>query len=164
MNDPVVYPGALVLLYGPRDLRRDTAGRVYFRDEDAKTNRCVVREGDYWGVSHSYAGEHGAQLPSAVIKKFGVDFQSEGGALTLSPECIGMNPSGWTITGEIHEDYYEWVIHEEYYEWVNDFKAAHPTLGTVEGNFEDTVYASSEEAFQDFYKNHTPSAWDYWDI
>lgn len=62
---------------------------------------------------------------------------------------------GWTITGEIHEDYYVWV---------NDFRATHPELGTVEGNFEHEVKASSEEAFAHFWKHHEPVAWDYHDI
>ena len=43
-------------------------------------------------------------------------------ANTLPPECIGKNESGWEITGEIHEDYYEWV---------NDFEATHSQYGKV---------------------------------
>lgn len=90
-----------------------------------------------------------------ITKKFGVDFKSEYGALTLNPEEIGEHPDGWIISGEVHEDYYEWV---------NEFEAHHPTYGKVWGNFEEEVYAESEEGFQHFYKNHTPVAWDYGDI
>ncbi len=102
-----------------------------------------------------------------IVKKFGVDFHSAGGALTL---CAGevcelpepdrgtytrTHADGWTISGEVHEDYFLWV---------NGFEASHPTLGRVHGDFESEVHADSEEAFQDFYAKHPPQAWDYWDI
>lgn len=101
-----------------------------------------------------------------ITKKFGTDFHSSGGALTLSPTAVTdsgasggthtrTHDSGWTITGEIHEDYYEWV---------NDFEATHPTFGKVWGNFEGEVHADSEEGFAHFWKNHEPEAWDYMDI
>lgn len=102
-----------------------------------------------------------------VVKKFGVDFWSDGGALTLSPYqvsedvdvynvvCTRKHKSEWTISGEIHEDYFTWV---------NDFTAEHPVFGKVYGNFEAEVYADSEEGFADFWKNHEPDAWDYLDI
>lgn len=63
--------------------------------------------------------------------------------------------SGWIIKGEIHEDYYTWV---------NYFEAEHPKYGKVWGDFEFEVYADSEKAFVDFYKNHQPQSWDYMDI
>lgn len=92
-----------------------------------------------------------------VTKAFGVHFHSSGGALTLNPDYAncGENPSGWTITGEVHCDCFEWV---------NEFKATHPKLGRIEGNFESTVTASSEKAFNHFWKHHEPTAWDYGDI
>ena len=101
-----------------------------------------------------------------TVKKYGVDFKSEGGALTLPASSVATgnktgglqtrtHGSGWTITGEIHEDYYKWV---------NDFEATHPKFGKVAGNFEKEVTADSEEAFEDFWKNHQPDAWDYGDI
>ena len=76
-------------------------------------------------------------------------------ANTLPQECIGKNESGWEISGEIHEDYYCWV---------NDFEAIHPTYGKVWGNFEDKVFADTEEGYNHFIKNHPPESWDYWDI
>ena len=101
-----------------------------------------------------------------ITKEYGKDFNSEGGALTLSTSEVtdsddekGIHQKehedGWTIEGEIHEDYYTWV---------NDFKASHPKFGKVWGNFEDKVYADSEEGFQDFFNKHKPHAWDYGDI
>lgn len=90
-----------------------------------------------------------------IEKKYGVDFISSGGALTLNPSELGENVSGWIIFGEIKEDYYEWI---------NYFEASHPIFGKVWGDFEDIVYADSEEAYEDFYKNHPPEEWDYWDI
>jgi len=101
-----------------------------------------------------------------ITKKFGVDFKSENGALTLNAsevepynldgkEYTKIHKDGWIITAEVHEDYFEWI---------NDFKAEHPKYGKVWGDFETEVYADSEEGFKHFYKNHKPYAWDYGDI
>jgi len=108
-----------------------------------------------------------SNLESYMIKKtFGKDFNSCEGALTLRVSYVTdtnaesgthtkTHDSGWTITGNIIEDYYIWV---------NAFKAKHPIHGEVYGDFEMEVFAESEEGFQDFYKNHPPEAWDYMDI
>lgn len=101
-----------------------------------------------------------------ITKRFGVDFDSPGGALTLPVTAVTegteedgihqrTHTSGWTIKGEIHEDYFIWV---------NKFEAIHPKFGRVFGDFENEVTADSEEAFADFWKNHKPEAWDYQDI
>lgn len=104
-----------------------------------------------------------------VTKKFGIDFDSEGSALTLNPcEVCDTFPivdykevlerthdDGWTISG---------IVHEDYWEWVKEFEAYHPKYGRVWGNFEHEVYADSEEGFQHFYKHHEPKDWDYGDI
>ncbi len=100
-----------------------------------------------------------------VVKKFGVHFHSDGGALTLSADEVTDGPStgahkkthsdGWTITG---------VVSEDYYTWVNDFEASHPVHGKVWGNFEEEVHADSEEGFGHFNTYHAPEAWDYGDI
>lgn len=102
-----------------------------------------------------------------ITKVFGKDFFSSGGALTLPPESITddkmvtkghwskKHKSGWTISGEMHEDYYRWV---------NEFNAQHPELGSVWGNFEFKVFATTEEAYQNFLANHPPEDWDYRDI
>ncbi len=99
---------------------------------------------------------------------FAKKFEIEGSmAFTLSPEEVCENHQsltgfsartyvdGWTISGAIHEDYYYWV---------NDFEAHHPRFGRVWGNFEDVVYADSEEAFDAFRASHEPQSWDYYDI
>lgn len=109
-----------------------------------------------------------------ITKKFGIDFTSNsGGALTLYPEYVlnddsvnlqdidWENPqvrtheNGWVVKGEIHENYYEWV---------NEFEAIHPKFGRVWGDFENEVYADSEEGFENFYKEFPPHEWDYADI
>ncbi len=105
-----------------------------------------------------------------ITKEFGIDFNSEGGALTLDTMEVSdkgfresnneaeeekTHKDGWTIKG---------VIHEDWYEWVNGFDASHPKYGRVWGDFEDKVFADTEEGFQHFYSNHEPSVWDYWDI
>ena len=69
--------------------------------------------------------------------------------------CARSHRSGWTIEGELKEDYFVWV---------NQFTATHPEFGTVCGDFEEKVVASSEEAFQHFMKHHPPHEWDYHDI
>lgn len=110
-------------------------------------------------VPHQKEGE-------VIVKKFGVDFTSSGGALTLDPEQVTdevgvtgeftkTHPSGWTITG---------VVCEDWFYWVNDFKAHHSTFGQAYGDFEETVEFESEEAFKHFMEHHPPSAWDYGDI
>lgn len=101
-----------------------------------------------------------------IEKRFGVDFFSSGGALTLgvnevseldveSGYHVRKHESNWTIEGYVMEDYFVWV---------NEFKAQHPSLGKVWGDFEGSVFASSERAFKHFMKHHHPSAWDYGDI
>ncbi len=99
-----------------------------------------------------------------IEKKYGEHFTSNGGALTLeTSEVTDSNAQGgkhtkthddgWTITGEIMEDYFVWV-----------FEATHSRFGRVFGDFEDVVYADSEEGFADFYEHHKPEDWDYGDI
>lgn len=103
-----------------------------------------------------------------ITKIFGKDFDSNGGALTLERREVTddenavsgrtytkTHESGWTITGKIFEDCFTWVNH---------FEAHHPYFGKVWGDFESEVYADTEKGFADFYKNHTPEAWDYHDI
>ena len=110
---------------------------------------------------------------SLICKKYGVDFKSTcddklmRGALTLLHDdvCSDVNitegthsrthESGWTITGELQEDYYVWV---------NDFHATHPEYGRVWGDFQREVFADSEEGYQHFWINHKPYSWSYWDI
>jgi len=101
-----------------------------------------------------------------ITKKFGEDFYSIGGALTLDVSEVTdddakggthtkTHADGWTITGEVHEDYFVWV---------NLFRATHPEYGTVEGDFENEVKATSEMGFNHFWQHHQPIDWDYSDI
>ena len=77
-------------------------------------------------------------------------------AYTLSADFIGYHAdTGWTIKGEIHNDYFEWV---------NEFEASHPEYGFVRGDFEHEVIASSIDAFNDFVSHYPPEAWSYGDI
>ncbi len=90
-----------------------------------------------------------------IIKKSTIDYPYDGLALTLKPDYIGLNKSGWEIKGDIKEDYTTWV---------NDFEAEHPLFGKVWGDFEKEVYADSEEGYNNFVKKHPPESWDYQDI
>jgi hypothetical protein len=45
-------------------------------------------------------------------------------------------------------------------EYVQEFKAVHPQLGQVWGDFDDKVFATSEKAFRDFYSKYQPFQWD----
>jgi hypothetical protein len=106
-------------------------------------------------------------MAEMITKKYGVDYPvSKGGALTLRREDVTEgqeesgfryreHESGWLIAGDIKEDYFTWV---------NSFFASHPKFGLVFGDFEQKVYASSQEAFNHFWKHHRPNAWDYGDI
>lgn len=76
-------------------------------------------------------------------------FDSETGLYTRT------HADGWTISGHVSEDYYEWV---------NEFEAHHPSFGRVWGDFESEVFADSEEGYAAFFEQHTPHQWDYWDI
>jgi hypothetical protein len=39
-----------------------------------------------------------------------------------------------------------------------------PVYGTVHGDFEEKIVATSEEAYNHFIKHHKPDVWDYQDI
>lgn len=75
-------------------------------------------------------------------------------AYTLCPSDLGTDENGWTVTGEVYEDYYKWV---NYFE-------AKKNKQWVKGDFEDCIECSSLKAFDDFLQLHKPDEWDYWDI
>lgn len=89
------------------------------------------------------------------VKKFAPHSDASAPARTLHPSYLGAQPSGWVITGEVQQDYYEWV---------NYFEARHPTFGWIKGDFEDEVKAKSKKALEHFMEHHPPEEWDYWDI
>ena len=99
--------------------------------------------------------EEWAKGPTAHEFREGADFDNHSGALTLSPDINGTHDSGWTVDGEVHEDYFSWV---------NEFTATHPKHGRVAGDFESVVKADTAEGFAHFMKHHPPEAWDYADI
>lgn len=77
-------------------------------------------------------------------------------ARTLRPEDLGESvATGWTLKGDVIEDYYEWV---------NEFEATHPEHGYVKGDFESVVEASSDFALGHFLVYFEPNEWDYHDI
>lgn len=78
-----------------------------------------------------------------------------GNAVTLEPSELGDNDTGWTITGEVMEDYFEWV---------NAFTAVHLQHGIVFGDHEQTLYATSHAALAQFKEDHPANVWDYADI
>jgi hypothetical protein len=84
-------------------------------------------------------------------------FGMESSACTLSPNVLSIFIDDWTVTGEVHEDYFEWI---------NEFEATHPKYGWVRGDFEKTVYASSQKAYTEFtsHEEYHPKHWDYADI
>ena len=117
-----------------------------------------------------------------VTKKFGIDFNSIGGALTLPIESVSdighienavqskTHESGWTIKGRLETGYYNYVWLNQFeayhynYVWLNQFEAYHPVFGKVWGDFEDEVFADSEEGFAHFFENHPPNDWSYCEI
>jgi hypothetical protein len=66
-----------------------------------------------------------------------------------------VHPDGWTITGDLVQ---EWVC------FVNNFSAVNQNGDWVRGDFGTVVWASSEEAFDDFVAAHPFHEWDYEDI
>lgn len=81
-------------------------------------------------------------------------------AVCETPETAVGVPSrshatGWTISG---------AVQDQGLLWVNEFSAVHPRYGRVWGDFETTVFADSEEGFDDFFEKHPPNFWDYHDI
>jgi hypothetical protein len=104
----------------------------------------------------------------SITLKHGERFKTERGMLSLDSSAVdpkgcgcggefmvATHDSGWTIEGELREDYYTWV---------NKFKATHPVYGKVVGDFMTKVKATSLEAFNHFYKHHQPNDWDPQDI
>lgn len=78
-------------------------------------------------------------------------------AYTLDPDYIeDAKKHGWIFHTEICEDYYEWV---------SEFCAIRLSdNAAVWGDFNYEVYASSQEAYDEFIKLFPPEAWDYGDI
>ena len=101
---------------------------------------------DFQHLVQNNAGAAALTLPISSVTK---DLNLESGISSCTHE------SGWTITGEIVTDYCSWI---------NDFTATHPKYGEIEGDFETTVTAESEEALNHFITHHPHEAWDYHDI
>lgn len=104
----------------------------------------------------------------SITRKFGEHFHSKNGMLSLSSssvdpkgcgtggeKMIATHRSGWTIEG---------VLKEDWFTWVNEFVATHPRFGKVTGDFMTKIKASSQEAFNHFWKHHEPNDWDPQDI
>jgi hypothetical protein len=133
------------------------------RLKKAKIDTIIKRKHTINGLNRVIAGDRKTIYAKRLIQFMGeqtmVTFEHEDkykdSALTLYPESIGMNDSGWLITGEIKDDYFEWV---------NDFEAVHSQFGRVWGDYEHTIYADNQEGLDHFLKNHPPHSWDYADI
>jgi hypothetical protein len=83
-------------------------------------------------------------LPIEYVTKLSIDNERSENYIK-NKKYTRLNKSGWKISAEISADYYTWV---EY------FEAVHKKYGIVRGDFNDFVYASSKEAYDDFIKNH----------
>jgi hypothetical protein len=117
-----------------------------------------------YGADVAEGYEEGNDYEDVVRKEYGEDFVSDladscgSCAFTLSPDYLKADPedvNGWLLLGDVKEDYFEWI---------NEFEAFNPKFGRVWGNFELTVYADSEEGYQDFVKYFPPNSWGYGDI
>ena len=87
--------------------------------------------------------KHGKELPDNL-----------NGALTIDPEFIGLNDD-WRIFGTSHKDCFGHV-------WVNEF-AAFKNNDCVFGDFNNTVWCSSEKAYQEFIKEFPLVSWNYYE-
>lgn len=79
-------------------------------------------------------------------------------ARTLQASSIGTHENGWTVQGQIHDDYWDWV---NYFE---AFKGDMQNKMWVVGDFESKIRASSKEALEDFLRYFEVEFWDYNDI
>ena len=93
------------------------------------------------------------RITARTLYAHDVDEHSHEGERRGEHQCTHEN--GWTIRGEVEIDHFRWV---------NYFEAHHPLHGWVAGNFETTVYASSQQAYNLFIEQHHVNEWDYWDI
>lgn len=85
-----------------------------------------------------------------------------GNALTLWPSYIGKHEDGWEIIGDTCRDYYEWVSKFVAYKHTDSLNGFHAEW--VAGDFEEEIYASSQEAYDEFVKLYPPEQWNYGDI
>jgi len=76
-------------------------------------------------------------------------------ARTLEPSPGFDESTGWTVIGEVHEDYYKWI---------NDFEAYKGKECYVKGDFENIIETSSLKALDVFLSHYTVNEWDYYDI
>lgn len=70
------------------------------------------------------------------------------GTLALSPDYLKSENGGWKIFGKVHEDDYKFINDFVAMKFINEWDA-----DIVCGNFEDRVFASSQEAYDDFIIN-----------
>lgn len=111
-----------------------------------------VPQGDWVGMS---AKLREVADPAERVLAFAEEVLGAGTTDTKNDETYTRtHPDGWTITGEIYNDWYSWVI---------EFQATHPTYGRV-WRTGDTIYADSEAGFKAFTQNHPFSQFDYGDI
>ena len=89
-------------------------------------------------------------------------------AHTLSPNYVtdSNDPDTYSYYEKTHESW--WTIGativEDHYYWINEFEATHPVYGSVKGDFDILVIATSELGFNNFIENHPYDEWDYQDI
>ena len=101
----------------------------------------------------------------SIIKIFGVDYGLE------YSNCTGMRMCPAEVTDEynfdgvkcytLHHHYSDWKISaipntDGLNSWIGEFVAIHNKHGYVYGDFDKSVTASSDTAFNHFYEHHTP--------
>lgn len=138
--------------------------------QSTNSHQCIVCQ-SIFQTQHAYKGRNpkcsacrsliSIDLSElARIKPYGTNWILNISAVTdnINTTCgpsTRVHNSGWKISG---------VICQDYYVWVNHFVAEHDVYGTVVGDFDKAVYASSQEAYDNFIKNHQPEPFDYNDI
>lgn len=80
-------------------------------------------------------------LPSKLFNENATGYEMDDADGEEAPPSRRVLPSGWIVKGRIAGDYWSWV---------KRFEATHPEHGFVKGNFERSVYASSEQALRQF--------------
>lgn len=103
-----------------------------------------------------------------ITNKFAFIAPQNGLVHTLRQECVTdieypdtsichqkTHDSGWTISALLNDG-------DGYY-YISEFEATHPVYGSVKGDFDILVIATSELGFNNFIENHPYDEWDYQD-
>jgi hypothetical protein len=119
-----------------------------YKNEDGKIK---IWYGDLTKEYMNYVGEH----LSITFNPWDISNKKK---LEYYKQYSRTHKNGWTISGQIEED---WVS------WVSFITAFHKSYGIIYGHFSEEIIVVSDnpdEALFHFLDNNTPLVWNSWDI